>query len=125
MDLNEVSANFVSFMKAWLDSGVVPVENWKFVVKRAIPELENQIADMPKLSILLTKGLIWPLIKQGTMQMSDLVWYRDEEKDELLDLRGQFNVAACLLDCMANDGKTKDALTSEFKGAHGAAFTHM
>ena len=63
MDQNEVSDNFVAFMKAWLESGTVQTENWKFVVKRAVPELENQISDCPKMSILVNDGLILPLIK--------------------------------------------------------------
>jgi len=40
-------------------------------------------------------------------------------------VRGQFQVAACILDSLVNDGKAKDALVSEFSAAHGAAFTHM
>jgi len=62
-----VKANFVAFMRAWLDSGSVPADNWKFVIKRAVPDLENQIADCPHMSILLTKGLIVPLLKQGSL----------------------------------------------------------
>ena len=64
--------------------------------------------------ILLTDGLILPLIKQGSMQLGDLVWYKEEEKDELFDLRGQFCVAACLLDRLASNGDNKDELKGKF-----------
>lgn len=47
MDLNEITANFEAFMSAWLEAGTVGPEKWKFVVKRAIYELENQVSDMP------------------------------------------------------------------------------
>lgn len=88
MDQNEVTTNFNAFIRAWLDSGSVPVENWKHVVRRAIPELENIITDSPIMPVLLVKGLIVPLLKQDNLKMSDLIWYKEEEKDELFDLRG-------------------------------------
>lgn len=126
MDQNEVTTNFNAFIRAWLDSGSVPVENWKHVVRRAIPELENIITDSPIMPVLLVKGLIVPLLKQDNLKMSDLIWYKEEEKDELFDLRGQCQVAACILDLLATDGdKTKEKLASDFKTAHGAAFAHM
>jgi hypothetical protein len=41
MDLNEITSHFEAFMNAWLESGTVSADKWKFVVKRAICELEN------------------------------------------------------------------------------------
>jgi|Transcript_42566 hypothetical protein len=41
MDPKEVSTNFESFMRAWLDANTVPADKWKFAVKRAIIDLEN------------------------------------------------------------------------------------
>ena len=126
MDLNEITKHFVPFMAAWVEAGTVSPDKWKFVVKRAICELENQVADMPAFPLLLAKGLILPLIAQGSLRLTDLEWYKEEEKDELFDLRGQYQVAAAILDSLATNGpQPRDELASAFKSAHGAAFTHM
>lgn len=45
----------------------------------------------------LCDGLINPLLRKGTIQLTDLVWYKEEEKDELFDVTGQFKVAALIL----------------------------
>lgn len=126
MDLNEISQHFVPFMSAWIEAGTVSPDKWKFVVKRAICELENQVADMPAFPLLLAKGLILPLIAQGSLRLGDLEWYKDEDKDELFDLRGQYQVAAAILDGLATNGpQPRDELASAFKSAHGVAFSHM
>lgn len=126
MDLNEITKHFVPFMAAWVEAGTVSPDKWKFVVKRAICELENQVADMPAFPLLLAKGLILPLIAQGSLRLTDLEWYKEEEKDELFDLRGQYQVAAAILDSLATNGpQPRDELANAFKSAHGAAFSHM
>ena len=64
---------------------------------------------MPPFPLLLSKALIVPLIKKGSLQIKDLAWFNEEEKDELFDLRGQFQVAAAVLDNLAKDGtQTKE-----------------
>lgn len=126
MDLNEVTANFEAFMAAWLEAGTVPADKWKFVVKRTVTELENQISDVPNFPMLLTKGLILPLMRQGSIKLTDLEWFKEEDKDELFDLRGQYQVAAAVLDGLAAEGKqSKEELSAAFKSAHSAAFAHM
>jgi hypothetical protein len=59
---------------------------------------------MPPFPLLLSKALIVPLIKKGSLQLKDLAWFNEEEKDELFDLRGQYQVAAAVLDNLAKDG---------------------
>lgn len=74
-----------------------PKESWKFVVTQSIADLENYGCDLPKLPMWLCDGLINPLLRKGTIQLTDLVWYKEEEKDELFDVTGQFKVAALIL----------------------------
>lgn len=90
-------------MQEWFDSRCVNNESWKFVVKRAIQELENYLCDAPKLPQWLCKGLIIPLFKQRLVQTSDLAWFVEEEKDELFDVKGQYEVAALILEHLARE----------------------
>lgn len=84
---SDINANFVPFLKAWLESGSLQNENWKFVVRRSVTELENYVSELPELPSMLTKGLILPLIHQNIIQINDLQWFKEEEKDELYDVR--------------------------------------
>lgn len=38
-------------MAAWISSQCFQGDNWKFVVRRLLPEMENYSSDLPKLPI--------------------------------------------------------------------------
>jgi len=84
---SDINKNFVPFLKAWLESGSLQNENWKFVVRRSVTELENYVSELPELPSMLTKGLILPLIHQNIIQINDLQWFKEEEKEDLYDVR--------------------------------------
>ena len=65
-------------------------------------------------------------MKGNTVQLSDLDWYKEEEKDELFDVSGQFKVAAYILSDMKTAGsKTPDQIRSAWQSAHGAKFEFL
>ena len=97
MDARVIEANFKAFMEAWFDSRCFEQSSWKFVVKRTVIDLENYTSDLPELPKWLCSGLICPLLRRGAIQISDLQWYKEEDKDELFDVTGQFKVAALLM----------------------------
>ena len=51
----------------------------------------------PELPTWLCSGLIAPLLRRGAIQIADLQWFNEEDKDELYDVTGQFKVAALLI----------------------------
>ena len=84
-------------MEAWFESRCFEAASWKFVVKRSIVEPENYTSELPSLPQWLCEGLIGPLLRKATIQVEDLQWYNEEDKDELFDVTGQFKVAALLI----------------------------
>lgn len=103
MDLRSLDEHFVPFMSAWLKSQSIQNDSWKFVVKRIIPELENYSSDLPNLPIWISQGLINPLFRQNIIQIEDLFWYNEEEKEELYDVSNQYKVAALLLTFLVSE----------------------
>jgi len=60
------------------------------VVSRAISELESYAPEIPRLSVWVSEGLFVPLLAKGRLQLGDFQWFKEEEKDELYDVRGHF-----------------------------------
>ena len=52
--------------------------------------MENYVTELPQLPNWLTNGLFAPLMKKGSVQLSDFQWFKEEEKEDLFDVRGQF-----------------------------------
>lgn len=126
MDQNSVGDNLESFFASWIQSGCFQSENWKFAVKRVIAEMENFSADLPKLATWFVSGLLQPLFKNNTLKISDLVWYNEEEKDELFDVSNQYKIAALVLNFFLTQcNKAPQMLKEEFVRDHGAAFEHL
>lgn len=90
----------------WFDSRCFENSSWKFVVKKSIVDLENYTSDLPNLPIWLCNGLIGPLLRKGTIEVKDLTWFNEEDKDDLFDVTGQYKVAALLI---ADSKKDKSA----------------
>lgn len=80
---------------------------------------------MPILSKWLSECLLCPLLHKDTVKLEKFVWFKEEEKDELFDVNGQFKVAALILADMKK-GKLNDATIEQvWTTAHGASFTHL
>lgn len=91
-----------------------------------IAELENMLADLPKLPNMVTDSVLIPLFRQNTLKLNDLSWYNEEDKDLLFDVSGQFKIAALLLDFMLKEcNKAQPMLKDEFKRDHDAAFKFL
>lgn len=115
--------NFGPFMQAWFESGTIAQDKWKFVINRQMTELENFGMDYPYIPALLAKCLIMPLLAQGKVQLGDIQWFKEEDKDELFDVSGQMKIAALILQAQVEDGKqTQQQVAADFKKAHNAAF---
>ena len=81
---------------------------------------------MPKLPNWLCDGLINPLLRKQTIQLSDIVWYKEEEKDELFDCTGQFKVAALILADLQSQGKdSAESISKSWSSSHGDAMSVM
>lgn len=125
MDARVIEANFKAFMEAWFDSRCFEQSSWKFVVKRTVIDLENYTSDLPDLPKWLCSGLICPLLRRGVIQIADLQWYKEEDKDELFDVTGQFKVAALLIqDARQEDQKTEEQVKQAW-AVHGPAFAAL
>ena len=105
MDLKQIDKHFKNFMNEIIAAKVFPQDSWKYVIAKSITDLENYGPDLPSLPNWLCDGLINPLLSKQTVQLSDIVWYKEEEKDELFDCTGQFKVAALILADMKSEGK--------------------
>lgn len=111
MDGKVIKENFQAFMEAWFESRCFEQSSWKFVVKKIIVDLENYISDLPEIPVWLCQGLIIPLLRKNFIQLTDLQWYNEEDKDELFDVSGQYKVAALLIaDAKKQGGKTDDQI---------------
>ena len=98
-------------------------ESWKFVVNRAITEMENYVCDLPHFTVWICDGLICPLLAKGSIKLNELVWFKEENKDELFDVHSQYEVAAKVLDCLRESGKqTQDQIAEAWNAAHGESF---
>ena len=65
-------------------------------------------------------------MQASTIQLGDLDWYKEEEKDELFDVSGQFKVAAYVLSDMKAQGtKTPDQIQQAWQSAHGEKFEFL
>lgn len=110
MEKDVIEANFKPFMEAWLESRCFEQSSWKFVVKKVICDLENNISDLPEIPVWLCNGLLCPLLRNGQIQMSDLQWFNEEDKDDLFDVTGQYKVAALIIADAKKQGKTEDQI---------------
>ena len=113
------------FLKDWIKSGVASPEGWKGAIKRCIPELENYTGDVVDLPVWLADGLVNPLLRDEKVSMGDLVWFNEEEKDELFDVSGQFKLAALILKDQLKSGKSKADVKSAFESSSKDAFEFM
>lgn len=98
--------------------------DWQAAARRVIQELENFVADEPKLPELLSESVLVPLMEKGSLKQEHLAWYKEEEKDELYDLQGQFMVAALVLDYLMGKAD-KGKVLADFTASHGVAFEFM
>ena len=76
---NTLKKHFAAYVEGLMGLGLFQPADWQAVVKRIVVELENFIADEPKLPQLLCSGLVIPLMDQGSLKMDQLEWYKEGE----------------------------------------------
>ena len=64
---------------------------------KCISECDKYAADLAHLPEWLSNGLIMPLMDQGIVKVTDLKWFNEYDREDLLDVTGQFKVAALIL----------------------------
>ena len=108
MDLPALKDHFAAFMDQWFEARCFEPSSWKFVVKKTICDLENYTSDLPDLPQWLANGMIAPLLRKNAIQLTDLQWFNEEDKEDLFDVSGQYKVAALLIADAKKEGKTDD-----------------